>query len=80
MLPCHTTNATQLACQITQRSESAGIVMGNVGMERIIERKVAYYSDFEIDLADWKSEGEMLELYDESIQEQIGTVLTYIIS
>lgn len=41
-------------------------------IERVIERKIAYYSDFEINLDDWKSEYEYLEFYAKNLQQSLG--------
>ena len=38
---------------------------------RVVERRIAYYSDFELNINDWKTEHETLELYAKHLQKNL---------
>jgi hypothetical protein len=44
------------------------------GSDRVIERKVVYYSDYEISVSEWKSECDSLELNSKNLQKGLGII------
>ena len=42
-------------------------------LERKVQRWIAYYSDFEVDLNDWKSEDERIQIYSDTLKKALGS-------
>jgi hypothetical protein len=45
--------------------------LGQTG-RRVVKRRIAYYSDFEVDLNDWKSEDERIQIYSETLRKGLS--------
>jgi hypothetical protein len=43
------------------------------GSDRVTERKIAYFSEFELNINDWKYEAECLVLHEKELQKNLGT-------
>ena len=57
----------------TGMGDSVGGSEQPLGRERIVQRRIVYYSDFEIDLNDWKSEDERIQIFADTIKKALST-------
>ena len=47
-------------------------------LDRVIQRKILYYSDFEVNLNEWKSENKCLQIYSQTMVKSLSKCLTFI--
>lgn len=47
------------------------------GATRVTQRRLVYYSDFDLSLSEWRAEYECIQTYSIALRKSLGTIITF---
>ena len=43
-------------------------------LQKVIERRIAYYSDFDLSISEWKSDNDRVNIFGQNLRKKLGTL------